>query len=91
MYIVQNTIGEVYNDDAMTRNSSFQLTCSVSMRAKKLEKRQDVAGMDKIVHVLLGDLRQIAWIIHICMCEGAKWLLKIAAFVRLLCNGGRCG
>jgi hypothetical protein len=72
MYIVRNTIGEVYNDDAMTRSASFQLTYSVSMRAKKLEKRQDVAGMDKIVHMLLGDLRQTAWIIHICMCEGSK-------------------
>jgi len=30
--------------------------------------------MDKIVHMLLGDLRQIAWIIR--MCEGSKVVVE---------------
>ena len=51
--------------------------------------------MDKIayVYVLLGDLRQIAWIIRTCK-RVLKCLLKIAAFVsqdKLRCNGERCG
>jgi hypothetical protein len=52
------------------------------MRAKELEGkgRQDDAGMDKIACVLLGDLRQIAWIIRTCK-RVLKCLLKIAAFV----------
>ena len=70
MYILQFTIGEVDNDGAMTRNAPFQLTCGFSMRAKKLERRQDVAGMDKIAHVL----RQIAWVI--CMCQGSKAVVE---------------
>jgi hypothetical protein len=70
MNIFQFTIGEVDNDGAMTINASFQLTCAFPMHAKELQKRQDVAGMDKIVHVL----RQIAWVI--CMCEGSKAIVE---------------
>jgi hypothetical protein len=70
--MVSITIGEVDNDDAMTRNASF--TTHVRLRAKKLGERQDGAGMDKIAQVLLGDLWQIAWIIR--MCEGRKAVVQ---------------
>jgi hypothetical protein len=37
MYMVSIAIGEVCNDDVMTRNSSFQLTCGLLMRANHQE------------------------------------------------------
>jgi hypothetical protein len=58
------------------------------MRAKELEGkgRQDDAGMDKIayVYVLLGDLRQIAWIIRTC-----KWMLKVFVGNCRVCQPGQ--
>ena len=56
------------------------------MRAKELEGkgRQDDAGMDKIACVLLGDLRQIAWIIRTC-----KWMLKVFVENCRVCQPGQ--
>jgi hypothetical protein len=54
MYVVSITIGEVDNDDAMTRNASFTTHVRLYMRTKKLGGRGKAGSsvLDKIVHVL---------------------------------------
>lgn len=64
MYIVSITIGDVDNDDLMTRDvfhpTSLHLTCGFFMRAKEFGKGRMLPEWPRSSMSFLGDFRQIA-------------------------------